>query len=58
MQGTFAALQLFAAFFLCLYGLGTSFASHDASERAVGAFLGAIGLTFLALVAVNVKKRA
>ena len=49
---------MFAAFFLSLYGLGTSFGSHDANERAVGAFLGAIGLTFLALVAVNVKKKA
>ena len=57
MQGTFAALQLFAAFFLSLWGLATTFGSHDASERAVGAFLGAIGLTFLALVAVNLKKR-
>jgi hypothetical protein len=56
LRGVFVALQLFAAFFLTLFGLAELFKSSDSMERLGGALLAAIGMTFLALLAVNVKK--
>ena len=57
MRGTFAALQLFAAFFLSILGLAMAFRSNsDQGPIFVGAFLGGTGLTFLALLAVNIRK--
>ncbi|HEY1938755.1 MAG TPA: hypothetical protein VGJ33_12535 [Candidatus Angelobacter sp.] len=57
MRGTFAALQLFAAFFLAIFGLALAFNSNSAQGPIlVGAALAAVGLMFLALLAVNIRK--
>lgn len=57
MRGTFAALQLFGAFFLAIFGLALAFRSgSDPGPMFFGAVLGGIGLTFLALLAVNLRK--
>ena len=57
MRGILTALQLFAAFFLAILGLALAFRSGwDQGPMLVGACLGGIGLTFLTLLAVNVRK--
>jgi hypothetical protein len=57
MRGFFSALQLFAAFFLAILGVAMAFRGMtDYGAMALGAFLGAIGMTFLALLAVNLRK--
>ena len=56
VRGILAALQLFAAFFLAILGLAMAFRSVDYGAMLVGAFLGGTGLTFLALLAVNLRK--
>jgi len=58
MRGFFAALQLFAAFFLTILGLALAFRS-DADQKPMvpGAFLGGIGLTFLVLLAINLRRK-
>jgi hypothetical protein len=55
MRGIFAALQLFAAFFLTLLGTGLVFGRYDGGVF-LGSLLAATGLTFLALLAVNLRK--
>jgi hypothetical protein len=54
LTGIFAAIQLFAAFFLSILGLAMTFGRAD----FLGAFLASLGLTFLALLAINIRKRA
>jgi len=54
LTGIFASLQLFAAFFLSILGLAMTFGRPD----FLGAFLAALGLTFLTLLAINIKTRA
>jgi len=56
LRGIFSALQLFAAFFLAIFGLAMAFRSADTAAMLIGAFLGGMGLTFLALLAVNLRK--
>ncbi|MGZ4829910.1 MAG: hypothetical protein ACXV78_09725 [Candidatus Angelobacter sp.] len=57
MRGILAALQLFGSFFLAIFGLALAFHSgSDPGPMFVGAFLAGIGLTFLALLAVNLRK--
>ena len=56
MRGIFAALQLLAAFFLAILGLAMAFRSADAVALYLGSLLGAMGLSFLALIAINVYK--
>jgi len=53
LSGTLAALQLLAAFFLAILGLGMVF-RRDAS--VIGAFLAALGLSFLALLRINLRR--
>ncbi|HSM86433.1 MAG TPA: hypothetical protein VLT16_09795 [Candidatus Limnocylindrales bacterium] len=55
MRNLFLVFQVFAAFFLFLLGLGFLF-GRATGESFVGAFLAATGLTFLSLLAVNIKK--
>jgi hypothetical protein len=54
LTGIFAALQLFAAFFLSILSLAMAFGRAD----FLGAFLASLGLTFLTLLAINLKRRA
>lgn len=57
MRGFFSALQMFGAFFLTIFGLALAFGSgSNQGSIFLGAFVGAIGLTFLALLAVNLRK--
>jgi len=56
LRGIFSALQLFAAFFLAIFGLAMAFRSADTAAMLIGAFLGGMGLTFLALLAVTLRK--
>lgn len=55
MSGTLAALQLLAAFFLSILGLGMVFRG-DAS--VIGSFFAALGISFLTLLWINLRKRA
>lgn len=57
MRNVFAALQVWAAMFLTLFGLGLVFANRDAGSLLVGSILGSLGLTFLILTAVNLRRR-
>jgi hypothetical protein len=54
LSGIFSALQLFAAFFLSILGLAMTFGRAN----YFGAFLASLGLTFLALLAINIRKQA
>jgi hypothetical protein len=56
LRNIFRALQVFAAFFLTLFGLAELLHSPDSGMHFIGALLAALGLTFLSLLAVNVKK--
>jgi hypothetical protein len=56
MRGTFAALQLLAAFFMAILGLAMAFRSADSGALFLGSLLGAMGLSFLALLAINLRK--
>jgi len=56
VRDIFAVLQLFAAVFLSILGLAMAFRTNDSGSMTVGAFLGAIGITFLALLFVNVRR--
>ena len=58
MRGTFAALQLLAAFFLALLGLGMVFRAADSGALFIGALLGAMGLSFLTLLAINLRTKS
>jgi hypothetical protein len=49
-------LQLFAAIFLSILGLALAFHTGDAGAMMLGSLLGAIGLTFLALLFVNLRR--
>jgi hypothetical protein len=55
MRGMFAALQLLAAFFLAILGLAMAFRG-DASGIWLGSLLAAMGLSFLCLLAINLRK--
>ena len=56
MRNFFLALQIFAAFFLTVFGLAELFRSPYTSYQFVFALLASLGLTFLSLLAMNVKK--
>lgn len=56
MRGFLAALQLLAAFFLAIFGLALAFRGGDQGAMFIGAMLGALGLSFLALLWINAKK--
>jgi hypothetical protein len=56
VRNIFAALQVFAALFATILGLAMVFKSTLNGVEFVGAFLAALGLTFLFLLAVNLKK--
>ena len=57
MRGLFSALQLFAAFFLAILGLALAFRpASDQGPMFLGALLGGAGLTYLALISINVRK--
>lgn len=58
LRNFFLALQIFAAFFLTLFGLAELFhgAAADTGMRFVAALIAALGLTFLSLIGLNVKK--
>jgi hypothetical protein len=56
MRGTFAALQLLAAFFMAILGLAMAFRSADTGALLIGALLAAMGLSFLTLLAINLRK--
>ncbi|HYX52743.1 MAG TPA: hypothetical protein VE783_04780 [Candidatus Limnocylindrales bacterium] len=56
MRNVFAALQVFAALFATLLGLAMILKSTLNGVEFVGAFLAAIGLTFLILLGINLKK--
>jgi hypothetical protein len=54
---TMAALQLLAAFFVAILGLALAFRAGDGGAMLLGAFLGALGLSFITLFVFNIKKR-
>ena len=56
VRDIFAVLQLFAAIFLSILGLSLAFRAADTQSLMVGSFLGGVGLTFVALLFVNVKR--
>lgn len=55
MRGIMAALQLIGAFFLAIFGLALAFKGATGGALFVGALIAAVGLSFLALLAVNVR---
>jgi len=57
MRNVFVALQVWAAIFLAIFGLGLAFANRDPGSLLVGSFLGSLGLMFLTLTALNLKRR-
>lgn len=57
MRGLLVALQLLAAFFLAILGLAMAFRAVNSGALFLGAFLAAMGLSFLALLWVNLAKR-
>ncbi|HEY7404169.1 MAG TPA: hypothetical protein VIB39_11650 [Candidatus Angelobacter sp.] len=56
MRDIFAVLQLFAAVFLAIVGLALAFRAADVKMLMIGALLGGTGLTFLALLFVNLRR--
>jgi hypothetical protein len=68
LSNIFLALQIFAAFFLTLFGLAELFRSPGTetglqfivampiAQRFVAALLSSLGMTFLSLITMNVKK--
>lgn len=52
------ALQLLAAFFLAILGLAMAFRGNDGALWFIGAFLAAMGLSFLALLAIKLRTRS
>ena len=56
MRDIFTVLQLFAAIFLAIFGLALAFHGGDAGPIFVGALLGGVGLTFLLLLFVNLRR--
>jgi hypothetical protein len=57
LRGTLQALQLLAAFFLAILGLAMAFRSADSFALLIGSALGAMGLSFLALLGINLFRR-
>lgn len=56
MRDIFAVLQLFAAVFLSIVGLAVAFRATSVGVLMLGGLLGGIGLTFLALLFVNLRR--
>ena len=56
MRDIFAVLQLFAAVFLSIVGLALAFHATNVSMLMLGGLLGGMGLTFLALLFVNLRR--
>lgn len=56
MRDIFGVLQLFAAIFGAIVGLVLAFRATDITTLLEGSLLGAIGLTFLALLFVNLRR--
>lgn len=56
MRDIFAVLQLFAAVFLSIVGLSLAFRATNVGILMLGGLLGGIGLTFLALLFVNLRR--
>ena len=56
MRDIFAVLQLFAAVFLSIVGLALAFRATNVSMLMLGGLLGGMGLTFLALLFVNLRR--
>ena len=58
MRGILAALQLFAAFFLTIFGIGVIFTPGNPGGVVFGSGSAGLGLTFLTLLAINLKMRS
>lgn len=56
VRDIFAVLQLFAAVFLSIVGLSLAFRATNIGMLMLGGLLGGIGLTFLALLFVNLRR--
>jgi len=56
VRDIFAVLQLFAAVFLSIVGLALAFHATSLRMLMLGGLLGGIGLTFLALLFVNLRR--
>jgi len=56
VRDIFAVLQLFAAVFLSIVGLSLAFRATSVGMLMLGGLLGGIGLTFLALLFVNLRR--
>ncbi len=56
VRDIFVVLQLFAAIFLAIVGLALAFRAADAKMLMTGALLAGTGLTFLALLFVNLRR--
>ena len=55
LRGIMSALQLLAAFFLSILGLAMAFRG-DGIALWLGSLLGAMGLSYLALLAINLRR--
>jgi hypothetical protein len=55
MRGMLSALQLVTAFFLTILGLAMAFRG-DGTGIWLGSVLGAMGLSFLTLLAINLRR--
>lgn len=58
MRGFLAALQLIVAFFFAILGCAMAFRSANGDALLIGSFLAAMGLSFLALLWINIAKRS
>lgn len=56
MRDIFVVLQLFAAIFLAIVGLALAFRATSPGMLMFGGLLGGIGLTFLVLLFVNLRR--
>jgi hypothetical protein len=57
MRGFLSALQLLVAFFFTILGCAMAFRSGDGGALLIGSFMAAMGLSFLALLWINLARR-
>jgi hypothetical protein len=57
MRGTIKPFQLLVSFVLSISGLTMAFKAGDMGAMLLGSLLGGMGLSFLALLATNLRKQ-
>jgi len=56
MRGTLKPFQLLVSFFLSIFGLTMAAKAGDMGAMLLGSLLGGMGFSFLALLAINLRK--